>query len=105
MMFHSYPLLISIYKGEGRMLIVPLIDHIAGYSIDSDWFISLSDLDNAVSVGEGVKSALDYIRNSPLFRQGTLSEIFHTLSENQYVINLLSKDYLQNEEIHYFFHR
>lgn len=48
------------------MLIVPLIDHIAGYSIDSDWFISLSDLDNAVSVGEGVKSALDYIRNSPL---------------------------------------
>ena len=43
------------------MLIVPLIDHIAGYSIDSDWFINLSDLDNAVSVGEGVKSALDYI--------------------------------------------
>lgn len=66
MMLHSYPLLISIYKGEGRMLIVPLIDHIAGYSIDSDWFINLSDLDNAVSVGEGVKSALDYIRNSPL---------------------------------------
>jgi len=65
-MLHSYPLLISIYKGEGRMLIVPLIDHIAGYSIDSDWFISLSDLDNAVSVGKGVKSALDYIRNSPL---------------------------------------
>ena len=64
MMLHSYPLLISIYKGEGRMLIVPLIDHIAGYSIDSDWFINLSDLDNAVSVGEGVKSALDYIRNS-----------------------------------------
>ena len=63
MMLHSYPLLISIYKGEGRMLIVPLIDHIAGYSIDSDWFINLSDLDNAVSVGEGVKSALDYIRN------------------------------------------
>lgn len=53
MMLHSYPLLISIYKGEGRMLIVPLIDHIAGYSIDSDWFINLSDLDNAVSVGEG----------------------------------------------------
>ena len=41
------------------MLIVPLIDHIAGYSIDSDWFINLSDLDNAVSVGEGVKSAID----------------------------------------------
>ena len=50
MMLHSYPLLISIYKGEGRMLIVPLIDHVAGYSIDSDWFINLSDVNNALSV-------------------------------------------------------
>lgn len=66
MILHSYPLLISVYKGEGRVLIVPLIDHIAGYSIDSDWFINLSDLDNAVLIGEGVVSALDYIKNSPL---------------------------------------
>ena len=66
MMVHSYPLLISLYKGEGRVLIVPLIDHVAGYSIDSDWFINLSDVNNALSVGEGVKSALDYIINSPL---------------------------------------
>ena len=36
MIIHSYPLLISVYKGEGRVLIVPLIDHVAGYSIDSD---------------------------------------------------------------------
>ncbi len=66
MILHSYPLLISVYKGEGRLLIVPLIDHIAGYSIDSDWFINLSDLDNTVLIGEGVMSALDYIKNSPL---------------------------------------
>ena len=66
MMVHSYPLLISLYKGEGRVLIVPLIDHVAGYSIDSDWFINLSDVNNALSVGEGVTSALDYIINSPL---------------------------------------
>jgi hypothetical protein len=38
------------------------------------------------------------IRNSPLFRQGTIEEIFTSLNENQYVINLLSRDYLQNEE-------
>lgn len=66
MIIHSYPLLISVYKGEGRVLIVPLIDHVAGYSIDSDWFINLPDLNNALSVGEGIKSALDYIKNSPL---------------------------------------
>lgn len=48
MMVHSYPLLISLYKSEGRVLIVPLIDHVAGYSIDSDWFINLSDVNNAL---------------------------------------------------------
>ena len=38
------------------------------------------------------------IRNSPLFKMGTLAELFHNLNENQYVINLLSRDYLQNED-------
>ena len=38
MLVHSYPLLLSLYKGEGRILIVPLIDHVAGYSIDAEWY-------------------------------------------------------------------
>lgn len=66
MIVHSYPLLVHLYKGEGRILVVPLIDHVAGYSIDSDWFINISDLENAVSVGEGVMNAVEYIKNSPL---------------------------------------
>lgn len=33
---HTYPWMISIYKGEGRMLIIPDIDHIAGYSVFAD---------------------------------------------------------------------
>ena len=82
MMVHSYPLLISLYKGEGRVLIVPLIDHVAGYSIDSDWLINLSDVNNALSVGEGVKSALDYIINSPLLLFSTLNDAsFFTLND------------------------
>lgn len=38
------------------------------------------------------------IRNSPLFQYGSLKDLFKSLDENQYVIKLLSRDYLQNEE-------
>ncbi len=38
------------------------------------------------------------IRNSPLFKQGPIHEMFASLTENQFVINLLGRDYLQNEE-------
>ncbi len=38
------------------------------------------------------------IRNSPLFQHGSLKEIFTSLNDNQYVIKILSRDYLQNEE-------
>lgn len=88
-MLHSYPLLISIYKGEGRMLIVPLIDHIAGYSIDSDWFINLSDLDNAVSVGEGVKSALDYMSYIFFCVTNLLFEKYNGVGHQKFMVNLV----------------
>ena len=38
------------------------------------------------------------VRNSPIFNKGTIKELFNSLSENEYVIMLLSRDYLQNEE-------
>jgi cysteine synthase len=38
------------------------------------------------------------IRNSPLFNQGPIEELFKSLDQNQFVINLLGRDYLQNEE-------
>ncbi len=38
------------------------------------------------------------IRNSPLFQHGNLKEVFTSLNDNQYIIKLLSRDYLQNEE-------
>lgn len=38
------------------------------------------------------------IRNSPLFQYGSLKALFKSLDENQYVIKILSRDYLQNEE-------
>jgi len=38
------------------------------------------------------------IRNSPLFQCGPLKDLFTSLSENQYIVKLLSRDYFQNEE-------
>lgn len=66
MIVHSYPLLLSMYKGENRILIIPLIDHVAGYSIDSDWFVNISDNESAISIGEGLIRAVEYIKSSPL---------------------------------------
>jgi cysteine synthase len=37
------------------------------------------------------------IRNSPMFNKGSISELFSRLKENEYVIILISRDYLQNE--------
>jgi len=38
------------------------------------------------------------IRNSPLFQYGPLEDLFNSLTENQYVIKVLGRDYFQNEE-------
>ena len=37
------------------------------------------------------------IRNSPIYSTGEIDEIYKELPENTYIINLLSRDYLQNE--------
>lgn len=37
------------------------------------------------------------IRNSPMFNRGSISDLFLGLQENEYVIILISRDYLQNE--------
>ncbi|OQY03689.1 MAG: hypothetical protein B6I20_04455 [Bacteroidetes bacterium 4572_117] len=37
------------------------------------------------------------IRNSPMFSKGSISDLFAGLKDNEYVIILISRDYLQNE--------
>lgn len=63
---HTYPLMVSIYKGEGRILIIPYIDHIAGYSVYADWFVNLKNIKDYTGIGEAVRNAVDFIRKSPL---------------------------------------
>ena len=62
----SFPLLIFVYKGEGRLLIVPVIEHMYGYSIVSDKFYRLDEEADASQLGDIIEGASDYIKNCPL---------------------------------------
>lgn len=66
MSVQKYPLLLSIYKGEGRILIIPIINHIGGYSIDSSWFINIEDIGDYSNIGESIFKAIDFVKNSPV---------------------------------------
>ena len=66
MSIQKYPMLVSIYKGEGRILIIPVVDHIGGYSIDSSWFVNMENLQDYDEIGKNLFRALEFVRNSPL---------------------------------------
>lgn len=66
MIVQGYPFLVSIYKGEGRILIVPIIKHIGGYSIKASWFISIKDTENNVVIGEALMKTVKFIMESPV---------------------------------------
>lgn len=57
---------VSIYKGEGRLLIIPSIFHKYGYSIDADWFRSIKDLTDYRAIGEALLEGIEYIKVAPV---------------------------------------
>ena len=63
-----YPWSVSIYKGEGRFLIVPDVKHIAGYriSIDNITIINETELESK-DLGNATLSAMKFIESSPLY--------------------------------------
>lgn len=62
----SYPLSISVYKGEGRILMIPYIKHkLGGYSVNAEWFVSMPDTEESSNVGRAVLSAVEFIKSSP----------------------------------------
>ncbi len=66
MSVQRYPFLVSIYKGEGRLLIVPVINHIGGYSVGSSWFVNLVESEGFSVLGERALEAVEFVKNSPL---------------------------------------
>ena len=61
-----YPLSLRIYKGENRILIIPMISHIGGYSICSEWFINIDKVEEPMHIGKAVLASFEFIKNSPV---------------------------------------
>lgn len=54
----SETFLIRIYKGEGRILIIPIID-----SKNSNWYARIENMEDCASIGQGVLDAIEVIKN------------------------------------------
>lgn len=52
-------MLITIYKGEGRILVIPIVDCTA-----TDWFVRMPDTADSLEVGQAVIDALNVIRKA-----------------------------------------
>lgn len=61
---NNYPLSVSIYKGEERFLVVPLIKHIGGFSVESKWFACLPFSTDFDILGNSVGEAIKHIMSS-----------------------------------------
>lgn len=61
-----WPLLsIHIYKGENRILIIPMVWHASGRPVDSELCSNIRNMENAELVGNKVLEALNVIMNEP----------------------------------------
>ena len=66
MSVQRYPHMVTIYKGEGRILVVPVVNHIGGYSIKTSWFINVKDVMSSIDIGNSLLEAAKFVRNSPI---------------------------------------
>ena len=63
-----YPLYISIYNENDRVLIVPCLCHIGGYRIDATYGYIVENINDYSTIGKTVVEALEYILRSPISR-------------------------------------
>lgn len=97
---YKHQFTLSLYKGENRILVIPIIDHIGGYSISSDWFINIKDF-NEKTIGNSILEAFNYMFNvspsilSPkernekcAWRKNTKYKTWNTFWQNNYYANV-----------------
>ncbi len=60
-----YPWLISVYKDEERMLVIPYIMHRGGFTVMSSAYFICDELDPCL-IGSKIFDSMDVIRNSPI---------------------------------------
>ena len=64
----SYPFFITIYKGEGRILIDPLVKHFGGYHVESGSFIKIDNMKDSIAIGDSILKMADVIKHSLISR-------------------------------------
>lgn len=61
-----YPFFIELYKGEGRILIVPLISHFGGYRVETGCFVKIGNMEDSATIGDSILKMADMIKSSPV---------------------------------------
>lgn len=61
---NNHQFTLTVYFGEKRILIVPVIDHKYGYSIYSDWFVSTCNI-NSKDISNCIIKAFHYMEGIP----------------------------------------
>ncbi len=62
----TYPFRLYVYKSGCQILIVPIIDHIAGYSVTALDYFCVGETDEAKIIGITIVKALKYVSESPI---------------------------------------
>lgn len=60
-----FPFFIELYKGEGRIVIIPLIDHFGGYRVEAGSFVKIENLD-CTSIGNSILQMKNIIKSSSI---------------------------------------
>ena len=66
MIMQRYPFMIMIYKGEGRMLFVPLVDHTRGFRIEMGNNVAIEQVDDEKLIGKIIFELLEQIGRSSI---------------------------------------
>lgn len=70
MSVQKYPYDVRVFKGENRILVIPIINHKGGFGVASDWYNIITDVQDYLKIGEGILSAMEIIETSPLSTKG-----------------------------------
>ena len=60
---------VSLYKGEGRIMVTPDQPHMSGLNVRSDRYVVFKEMFNARKIGEAVFEAIEYFKTCPISRK------------------------------------
>lgn len=92
---HRFPWDIDIYKGEKRILIIPYLDHVGGFSRQPDKMVVLDENAGAEEIGNGIMEVIEIIKTSPRlagmtqgYRLATKYKGWKTFSKKNHLVTL-----------------